>query len=325
MDEALYNIKQSLVDFDEDTLDYGFSSTIFFSTVLNSSPIIRIDPALDPLIIDTNISEKSEVKIPYPAMFIDKVFKSGENKYILGIALYDVVFIETWLKNHTISFENYRIKIDEEDKLAIYDSDVGFLIPLQIEDDSMFSNEIEKMMFSFLEAEVKEDKISLSFILISIANALDLLKGKRLPESEISYDLTNLDNTDDKDLLKDVIRYVFNICFLVNNHVDKVHPATHKNDIRMVPYYPDAKSRRGNVNRYHTIKVFGEMKKYVDNYNRERRKYNKTDLDAVLVRGHWRHLQSERYIVKRGETIWIAPFIKGTDKELYKRVVRVTP
>lgn len=325
--EALFDIEQNIGHMG--TFDYGFFNTLLFSTVLQTFPIIRIDSALDALIVDTDISEKFTIKIPYSAMFIDKIFKSGDNKYILGIALYDVVVIENWLKTHNAEFENYRIKIDEEDNLAIYNSDIGRLIPIGIEDDSKFSNEMQKTMLSFVEAEVEEVPHGIhtaySFVTISVANALNLLQGKPMRKSGLSDELTNLDNTDDKDLLKDVIRYVFNVCFLINNHVNKERPASHKNDIRMIPYYPDAKAKRANVNRFSVIKVFGETKQYVDNYNRERRKYDKHNLGAVIVRGHWRLYKHPKYKNMQGKTQWIAPFIKGTNKELYRRIVNIEP
>jgi hypothetical protein len=318
--EVLYDFKKNLVE--NNPLDLDFNSTIFFSTILQSFPVIRIDPALDSLIIDTKISEKSKLKIPYSAMFIDKVFKSSENKYILGICIYDIVFIEQWLKTNAITFENYRIKIDEENNLAIYNTEIGHLIPLVIEEDNNFSNDIQKIMLTFIEAEEISDRILYSCIQISIANALDLLRGKTIYKSDLPDILTNLDNSDDKELLKDVIRYVFNICFLINNQIN-TNPVSRQNDIRMVPYYPNAKSKRGDTNRFSVIKVFGETKKYVNKYNYERRKYNKHNLDAVLIKGHYRHLKSERYTKMRGKTIWIPPFVKGMDKELFQRIIKL--
>lgn|GEM_PF-4808870 len=211
-----------------------------------------------------------------------------------------MVFLEKWLKTHTVSFEDYRLKIDEEDNFAIYNSEVGCLRPLIIEEASDFSDEMQKTMLAFFEVEI--EKVSdvgngysgvhfvVNFVMVSFANALSFLRGEVLHKSktsdELSSLLSSLNGDDDRDLLKDAIRYVFNVCTLINNHINPEQPNSHKNDIRMVPYYPDKKSKRWKENRFSIIKVFGETKQYVDTYNRERRKYNKTSLDAVLVRGH---------------------------------------
>jgi len=332
---------------------YSFINTLSFSTVLQTASVVRVDPILDSIIIDTDISKKYEVKIPYPIMFIDKIFKSGNNRYIFGIGIYDVLFMQNLLRTHTVSFENYKIKIDKlenfemikiAENLTLQNSGVECSIPVLKKMNEDFLNDMDKIFITFYEMEELnpsqyDSSASLFLKKISVQQAIDLIHSKmKLPFArkisstfDDDYNVITTDESlidfreDEKDLLEDVIRYVFNVCFLINNHIKTECPSTHNNDFRMLPYYPNAKAKRANINRFSVIKVFGETRKYVDSYNHEHRKYTKHNIDSVLVRGHWRTFRHERYKEKLGKTIWIAPFLKGMDKELYRRIVKLEP
>jgi hypothetical protein len=56
------------------------------------------------------------------------------------------------------------------------------------------------------------------------------------------------------------------------------------------------------------IKAKGEFKQYV-------KKFNQDDIKELsyrfLVRGHFRHFRSDKFIYKKGEKTWIKPFYKG--------------
>lgn len=64
-----------------------------------------------------------------------------------------------------------------------------------------------------------------------------------------------------------------------------------------------------------TVKLTGKLKKYIDNvtlYEHE------SPSHAFWVRGHYRHLRADRYKERKGDVIWILPFIKGVG-ELWKQ------
>jgi hypothetical protein len=59
------------------------------------------------------------------------------------------------------------------------------------------------------------------------------------------------------------------------------------------------------------IRGKGEFKKYVNNFNIEAIDAERKLSYKFLVRGHWRHFRSEKFINKKGEKTWIKPFYKG--------------
>jgi hypothetical protein len=64
------------------------------------------------------------------------------------------------------------------------------------------------------------------------------------------------------------------------------------------------------------IRAQGEFKNYVKKFNNDVQE-NEEDTKRhkishkFMVRGHWRHFRSERFVHKMGEKIWIKPFWKG--------------
>ena len=60
------------------------------------------------------------------------------------------------------------------------------------------------------------------------------------------------------------------------------------------------------------IRANKEFKQYVKDFNDADEECKETKLTCkFLVRGHWMHFRSERYIHKKGEKTWIKPFYKG--------------
>lgn len=59
------------------------------------------------------------------------------------------------------------------------------------------------------------------------------------------------------------------------------------------------------------IKTKGKFKKYVKKFIQDHSDDNKKLTYRFLVRGHWRHFRSEKFVYKQGEKIWIKPFYKG--------------
>ncbi len=65
-----------------------------------------------------------------------------------------------------------------------------------------------------------------------------------------------------------------------------------------------------------TIKLTGEHKVYANHFYNIR----KENPNAYVVRGHWRHFNSERFKDSFGKKKWIMPFIKNSDKPLPKEL-----
>lgn len=60
------------------------------------------------------------------------------------------------------------------------------------------------------------------------------------------------------------------------------------------------------------IRANKEFKQYVKDFNDDNEECKETKLTCkFLVRGHWMHFRSERYVHKKGEKTWVKPFYKG--------------
>lgn len=59
------------------------------------------------------------------------------------------------------------------------------------------------------------------------------------------------------------------------------------------------------------IKSKGKFKKYVKEFNQDDKDDSKKLTHKFLVRGHFRHFRSEKFVYKQGEKTWIKPFFKG--------------
>ena len=59
------------------------------------------------------------------------------------------------------------------------------------------------------------------------------------------------------------------------------------------------------------IKAKGKFKKYVKEFNQDDEDNKKKLTHRFLVRGHFRHFRSEKFVHKQGEKTWIKPFYKG--------------
>lgn len=59
------------------------------------------------------------------------------------------------------------------------------------------------------------------------------------------------------------------------------------------------------------IKAKGKFKKYINQFNQDDNDDSNKLTHRFLIRGHWRHFRSEKFVYKQGEKIWIKPFWKG--------------
>jgi hypothetical protein len=138
-------------------------------------------------------------------------------------------------------------------------------------------------------------------------------------EVEIDYGLSKREV---RSLLENNLKYAIGIANLITANIDP-YPQNPKRDVRIIPYNPDKKNRLGKQNNHSVIRVFGKLRKDLDNFNNEIKKSGRYNIDAIIVRGHWRHFRSDRFKNKQGETIWIMPFVRGKDRELLSRVIEV--
>jgi hypothetical protein len=71
------------------------------------------------------------------------------------------------------------------------------------------------------------------------------------------------------------------------------------------------------------IKLNGKLKKYIEHdVTINRRKYQ----NSFWIRGHWRRLNSDHFINKKGTKIWIPPYVKGHGpllKQMYSLEVEI--
>jgi hypothetical protein len=318
-----------------------FDQTILSSAVLRTAQVLKLDPAMDDMIAFTDLSElgltqantKFDFSAPYPLMFIDKVFRSGKNKYILGVFVYDIVHLEHLLKDNKnpVHFDKYKIKIDEEDNLCRYNSNIGFPIPIIMEEGHKFSDKKQKIIINFIVAEVDETKhVRYYFITSSVANILNIIHNNPLKENRVlpTEGCVPLEETDSTQILQDVLKYVSNIFYLIENHVNPANPK--HSDYRRIPYYLDDTSRRAVKSRFSTLKVFGISRQECEEFSnseevkvrKQRGDYHLRESIVITVREHWRQFKSERFTNMRGKRKKIKSYQKGKG-ELLPHIVKV--
>lgn len=273
-------------------LTEGFlTSAIMMQEALAKYPVVILDPTIETLVEDTTPNLK-DIRVPYPAFFVNKKFKVGDGK-IVGMCVADI-------------------------HLFTYHSLLG----------SGMSKERAESVLKELESTplIDNEPPEMSFIFIYVDNdiATFVISG-----TDEIYQRDPTIRDDVFEIMKKAMYYAANISNLITSHVDLENPTNPKKNVRIIPHYKSADgvkagSNRENDKRFSIIRVFGDLKNYTTAYNKERRKYHKIEDKAIFVRGHYRTFKAERYKAKKGETIWIPPFIKGMDKELHNRLIKLT-
>jgi len=300
-------------------LYHAHFDVLSFHSVINRFNVLRVDSALDFCITDTQVTKETVVKnfkLPYNAFFVDKGFAINDSEFILGFAVCDSVFISEWMLSHkdwmqSLLNRDEKCKdIDLEEMCTHIESDMTFFQDVDVFDRIVLSIYLMKMDYENDVHYISHLQVNFSALLKSLDPKLDSV----LTEKFIGVE-------------KDILKYVYNICFLMNFRVRKECSTPMQSDFRMTNYYPDGKAKRARDNRFSVIKVFGDTRKYVQQYNTQRRKYSE-NIDAVEVSGHYRHFYSERYrqeLRDKAQGIWIMPYIRGADKELYQRIIKLQP
>lgn len=288
------------------------------SLILRQFPSLKIDSELDPLILDTK-PYIIDFKMPYPAFFVNKKFET-EKGTILGIYVYDKLETTKLLLKMVLS------RGPEHTKDPKYMKDVKMLQGEvhDLENDKANGVDIThriKVMCPILNTTSQDSPLAFyACNLYSLGQSANMQCGKIKTEF-----LNRLCKHDAKIIFDHIMQYAINVANLLTSQVDLANPTNTKHDIRVYTDNTGVKKEDRRNNHNVVVKVFGDTKKYVDAYNTEKKRHYKTSMEACIVRGHYRHLQSERYKAKRGETIWIPPFYKGMDKELYSRIVKIVP
>ena len=267
------------------------TAAVMMNEALAKYPVVILDPTIETLVEDTVPSLKG-IKVPYPAFFVNKKFDVGKGK-IVGMCVTDIhEFTYNTLLTTGMGKEKAKTVLHE------------------LESHPKIGNEPPEMSFVFIYVD---DEIA-SFVMSG---------------TDEIYQRDPSIRDDVFEIMKKAMFYSANISNLITSHVDLDNPTNPKRNVRIIPHYKSADgakagSNRENDKRFSIIRVFGDLKTYTNSYNKERRKYHKIDDKAIFVRGHYRTFKAERYKAKRGETVWIPPFIKGMDKELHNRLIKLT-
>jgi hypothetical protein len=197
---------------------------------------------------------------------------------------------------------------------------------------SLFINKVFKIgkynVFGVAVNELDEKTVFASaFIMDEKYEDFDTVMGNLLYEKKIddnfyhNYSEVNEKiNVEKENIIMELRNYILNCIHLLNNP---------EPDIVKVSGIASKKKRRvkGGKTRdvsklersVTTVKVTGELRRYVSKYNSIR---NKRDFQkSFIVRGHWRHLSNKRF--KEEKSIWIKPYIKGSEGELIHKFINV--
>jgi hypothetical protein len=267
--------------------------TIIVGEVMHRCPVLLVDKTLETLITDTK-PQTSQINMPYTGFFINKKFECEDGGCIMGIYVADLSEIPS---NAFLESKSLRCKSN----------------PAMSK-----SKSIQERIALFF---VHLDKSSISFIMTDVD---DVLKNSRNIRS--CSDGKRVVSTTIRKTMHEAMEYALNVASLITNHTDLKNPRNPKRDVQLHPYYPDEASRRQkDNNRMSIIRVFGALKEYTREYNKAKlRHHNNYNTYGWVVRGHWRHFNSDRFRQKKGKMVWIPPYVKGMGKELYQKVIKLT-
>lgn len=213
--------------------------------------------------------------------------KDTDNKIFHRPLFFPTVFI-----NNDIEYDGTVIKGILISEALHSDEKVQLVYGDLYEDYGKFANDYE---IFYISIDTKYDKTS--FRLMSL-----IYPKKSSDSSESGIRVTNIDN-----LIRNI---VVNIVDMVEGNDEDLEVTTIISTLEQ-----NAKRlKRGKVP--FPTKVFiranKEFKQYVKDFNETDEECKETKLTCkFLVRGHWMHFRSERYVRKKGEKTWVKPFYKG--------------
>lgn len=276
---------------DENRFSKVVASLVTVEKVLDKYPVLMLEPVLENLIEDTT-SDLKNLKLPYPGFFINKKFKL-KSGYLMGIY---VVEMRQFLYEGLMEITPSKKQARELTELVCGSTGVEKNKP--------------SMFFMTIYAEADKFTVILSDLREVSEGLIDTPKKIRQVTQQAMF-------------------YAANVANLITFHVDLNNPVNPKKDVRIIPFYPRGKPhpKKGKEKKespYSIIRVFGNLKKYAEDYDKEKKKRAYTNsAESFIVRGHWRYLSHERYKAARFKTIWVPPFVKGMDKELHSRIIKL--
>lgn len=277
--------------------------------ILKHFPILEIDPKLDESIRYTN-QFIEDFRMPYPAFFINKSFKT-EAGIICGIYVYDRLEIFKLL------LEDLKEKNDEKEYNYIEYLKKNIIDEERLKEQPDY-NIMHNIMIGCLILNNDNKVFGRKDSIYSLLNSSKIDISDELSASGLTK--IELSKNELRSLVKDQLKYAIGIANLITANIDLDNPENLKKDIRIIPVNRDRQNRSKNRS---VIRVFGKLRKDLEKFNDEIRRRGSNNVDAYIVRGHWRHFRSDRYKNKQGETIWVMPFVKGNGRELVSRVIGI--
>lgn len=268
-----------------------YASMAFLQKILETYPVIVLDSAIESL-VENSVPNLEDIKVPYPAFFVNKTFEI-EDGYLMGMCVLDLRRF----------FHDYLISTGRTEEFI--------------------KEHMDKMLDEYGMA-YKNSQMSFLFVFMGAENCYIAIIGTE----ELQTMCDSFKKQDIGRVVKKAMLYAANVSNLITTNVDLKNPLNPKRDIRIVPHYKnvdeDNLSKEKKEKRFGIIRAFGVYKQYAQDFEKEKRKYNISGSEPILVRGHFRNFKSLRYTHKRGQTIWILPFIKGMNKELHSRIMKLT-
>lgn len=251
---------------------------------IEDGEIINVSPELDNMLMDTTPLNQG-IPYPYPSFFINRRFQVN-GSIINGVA---ANIMELPQDNFTGINELQMLAMS---LMTITDQgNVGqhpIIVPFSDDDDEH----------------------------VSMTKAADSIDIQVTQNEENKYTGTFNVDQDCMDVVKQATKYTRNLLYLLTTNNKDIQlvktPITKREyNFHSVPLQKKAT----------TIQVTGELKRYIQNYDKDRN--SPGFKHSFIVRGHWRTFRSDWYKEKKGTTKWIPPFIKGMSSEVSHREINV--
>jgi len=261
---------------------------------LQTAKFFEIDKIEKRLLLLTDCPKNNkllkQVKLPYPAIFLD------------------IEINETELSEKLLNERNKTYKLTEQGELK----KISGILIMEIKEteggnyiiSSQAENKITGRIF-YIAYCVQHEKEGQDYVSI-----YDLIIP--IEQYENSDKITYIDKKRADKEMKFFRNFIINFClFITHPEIELIHiNRSNKNAQRRM------KNNKIPLPDSMRIKLKGKIKRYIDNF--------KTELEGAgfnhrfWVRGHWREHKSDRYKEAKGKIIWISPFIKGRGELIEK-------
>lgn len=235
----------------------------FYQDMFENGELINVNPNLDNILFDTNISSAplTDIKLPFNVMYVNRFFKY-EDCCIWGCLCGKV--LDHWVVTFTLTtsreegFFSSFLTFDNKDARHFYDKEFWK----------------SQMNFAYTENHIK--------------------------------------------CIEMAMRYTINLIYFLTNTQKDVKLISRKPSKRKLE--PSSKQYDPYARPITYVDIKGDLKRNIEKYNEVRKTvdFKRT----FVVRGHWRTFHDDKFVNKQGESIWIAPYIKGEGKIIH-RIINV--